>query len=89
MPAYKSNVARDIEYDEVEWNIRTKMGKLFTREWFSKFFMYLKQEPRDPSADKFRMSAAMMLLYAFELMIRDGLTAVTFEEIQEEIQGCL
>ncbi|KAJ6029463.1 hypothetical protein N7499_000611 [Penicillium canescens] len=87
MPAYKSNVARDIEYDEVEWNIRTKMGKLFTREWFSKFFMYLKQEPRDPSADKFRMSAAMMLLYAFELMIRDQLTAVTFEEIQEEIKA--
>ncbi|KAJ6189340.1 hypothetical protein N7519_004248 [Penicillium mononematosum] len=86
MPAYKSNVARDIEYDDVEWKVRTKMGKLFTRQWFSKFFMYLKQEPRDPSADKFRMSCAMMLLYAFELMIRDGLTAVTFEEIQEEIK---
>ncbi|KAJ5322410.1 hypothetical protein N7452_010699 [Penicillium brevicompactum] len=87
MPAYKSNVARDIEYDDVEWKVRTKMGKLFTREWFSKFFMYLKQEPRDPSADKFRMSCAMMLLYAFELMIRDELTDVSFEEIQEEIKG--
>ncbi|KAJ6129666.1 hypothetical protein N7512_002446 [Penicillium capsulatum] len=87
MPAYKSNVARDIEYDEVEWNVRTRIGKLFTRDWFSKFFMYLKQEPRDPSADKFRMSCAMMLLYAFELMIRDGLTAATFKDIQQEIQG--
>lgn len=85
MPAYKSNVARDIEYDDVEWKIRTYMGKLFTRGWFSKFFIYLKQEPRDPSADKFRMPCAMMLLYAFELMLRDGLTAASFQDIQEEI----
>ncbi|KAJ5707112.1 hypothetical protein N7488_006913 [Penicillium malachiteum] len=87
MPAYKSNVQRDIEYDDVEWKVRTHIGKLFTREWFSKFFMYLKQEPRDPSADKFRMSSAMMLLYAFELMLRDGLTSATFKDIQEEIQN--
>ncbi|KAJ5482722.1 hypothetical protein N7539_006168 [Penicillium diatomitis] len=86
MPAYKSNIGRDIEYDEVEWNVRTQMGKLFTREWFSKFFAYLKQEPRDPSADKFRMSCAMMLLYAFELMLRDGLTAASFQDIQEEVK---
>ncbi|PLB35115.1 proteasome activator BLM10 [Aspergillus candidus] len=87
MPAYKSNVARDIEYDEQEWQVRGQLGRRFDRKWFSKFFMYLKQEPRDPSADKFRMPCAMMLLYAFELMLRDGLTAATFEEIQEEIQG--
>lgn len=87
MPAYKSSVDRDIEYDSVEWEIRTHMGKLFDRGWISKFFMYLKQEPRDPSADKFRMSCAMMMLYVFELMFRDGLTAVTFEEVQEEISA--
>ncbi|KAI9933023.1 hypothetical protein AWENTII_004630 [Aspergillus wentii] len=87
MPAYKSNVKRDIEYDEKEWSVRTTMGKLFDRQWFSKFFMYLKQEPRDPSADKFRMPCAMMLLYAFELMFRDGLTAATFKDIQEEIEA--
>ncbi|KAL5362475.1 hypothetical protein BJX96DRAFT_101882 [Aspergillus floccosus] len=86
MPAYKSNVARDIEYDEVEWKVRTHMGKLFDRKWFSTFFKYLKQEPRDPSADKFRMPCAMMLLYTFELMLRDGLTAATFKDIQEEIE---
>ena len=85
MPAYRSNVVRDIEYDDVEWQVRTHMGKLFTREWFSKFFSYLKQEPRDPSSDKFRMPCAMMMLYAFELMFRDGLTAATFEDIKEEI----
>ncbi|KAB8204747.1 hypothetical protein BDV34DRAFT_196955 [Aspergillus parasiticus] len=87
MPAYKSNVERDIEYDETEWKVRTHMGKLFDRTWFNKFFMYLKQEPRDPTADKFRMPCAMMLLYAFELMLRDGLTAATFKDIQEEIEA--
>lgn len=87
MPAYKSSVDRDIEYDGVEWRVRTHMGKLFDRAWCSRFFMYLKQEPRDPSSDKFRMPCAMMMLYVFELMFRDGLTAVTFEEIQEEISA--
>ncbi|KAL4891888.1 hypothetical protein BDV59DRAFT_181201 [Aspergillus ambiguus] len=86
MPAYKSNVARDIEYDEIEWKVRSHMGKLFDRKWFSTFFKYLKQEPRDPSADKFRMPCAMMLLYTFELMLRDGLTTATFKDIQEEIE---
>ncbi|KAK2805302.1 hypothetical protein FQN50_006203 [Emmonsiellopsis sp. PD_5] len=85
MPAYKSNIKQDIEYDELEWKVRKQMGKLFTREWFSTFFKYLKQEPRDSSADKFRMSSAMMLLYVFELMARDELTVATFEEIKEEI----
>ena len=84
MPAYKSKVDRDIDYDALEWEVRTNMGQLFTREWFSTCFKYLKQEPRDSSADKFRMASAMMLLYVFELMIRDGLTVATFEEVKEE-----
>ncbi|EDN03721.1 conserved hypothetical protein [Histoplasma mississippiense (nom. inval.)] len=85
MPAYKSNIKQDIEYDELEWNVRKQMGKLCTREWFAAFFKYLKQEPRDIYADKFRMSSAMTLLYVFELMLRDELTAATFEDIKEEI----
>lgn len=84
-PAYKANIKRDIEYDEVEWKVRSHMGRLFTRQWFAKFFDYLKQEPRDASSDKFRMPCAMMLLYVFELMFRDELTAATFDEIKEEI----
>ena len=84
MPAYKADIKNDIEYDELEWKTRTSMGKLLNREWFRSCFQYLKQEPRDSSADKFRMASAMMLLYVFELMIRDGLTVATFEEIKEE-----
>ncbi|KAL3479098.1 hypothetical protein BJX99DRAFT_223041 [Aspergillus californicus] len=87
MPGYRPNIERDVEYDEVEWQIRSHMGKIFNRAWFSKFFMYLKQEPRDPSADKFRMPCAMLLLNAFELMLRDGLTAATFDDIKEEIEA--
>ncbi|WEW60774.1 Proteasome activator BLM10 [Emydomyces testavorans] len=85
MPAYKPNVTRDLEYDDLEWNVRKYMGSIFDRQWFSTFFKYLKQEPRDVSADKFRMSSAMTLLYVFQLMARDDLTKATFEEIKEEI----
>ena len=84
MPGYKSNVKNDIEYDELEWKKRTVIGKLLDRNWFVTFFKYLKQEPRDQSADKFRMASAMMLTYAFELIIRDGLAVATFDEIKEE-----
>ncbi|GAM41678.1 membrane protein [Talaromyces pinophilus] len=86
MPAYKANIKKDIEYDDVEWTIRKHMGQLLDRQWFRSFFAYLKQEPRDASADKFRMACAMMLLYTFELMIRDELTVATFEEIKEEVE---
>lgn len=84
MPGYKANVKNDIEYDELEWKKRTVIGKLLDRNWFSTFFKYLKQEPRDQSADKFRMASAAMLTYAFELIIRDGLAVATFDEIKEE-----
>lgn len=85
MPAYVSHAARDIDYDELEWNVRKDMGKYFTRQWFSTLFSYLKQEPRDTSADKFHMTSAMILLHVFQLMLRDELTAATFDEIKEEI----
>ncbi|EAS36188.3 proteasome activator subunit 4 [Coccidioides immitis RS] len=85
MPAYKPNMTRDLQYDDLEWDVRKCMGSLFDRRWFSAFFGYLKQEPRDVSADKFRMSSAMTLLYVFQLMTRDDLTKATFEEIKEEI----
>ena len=84
MPAYKSNPKEDIDYDDVEQRVLTQIGKLLDRTWFSTFFGYLKQEPRDAAADRFRMASAMMLVSAFELMY-DGRTAVTFEDIKQEI----
>ncbi|KAJ9639622.1 Proteasome activator BLM10 [Knufia peltigerae] len=84
MPGYKANIKDDIIYDQLEYAKRGKIGDLMNREWFATFFKYLKQEPRDQSADKFRMASAAMLTYAFELVIRDGLTEATFEDVKEE-----
>lgn len=84
MPAYQSNIKNDIEYDELEWSKRIAIGKLMDRQWFKTIFKYLKQEPRDSNADRFRGASAMMLTFAFELIIRDGLVAATFDDIKEE-----
>lgn len=84
MPGYKSNIENDIIYDELEWKKRTVIGKILDRKWFNAFFNYLVQEPRDSSTDKFRMASAMLLTYAFELIIRDGLAVATFEDIKAE-----
>ncbi|KAL8691736.1 MAG: hypothetical protein Q9218_003107 [Villophora microphyllina] len=83
MPAYKANPKKDIEYDDVEQQMLNHIGKILTREWFSAIFDYFKQEPRDAGADRFRMSNAILLVYAFEL-VHSGTAAVTFAEIKAE-----
>ncbi|RMZ78933.1 hypothetical protein DV737_g3714, partial [Chaetothyriales sp. CBS 132003] len=84
MPGYRSNIKNDIEYDRLEWSKRTVLGRILDRAWFKTFFNYLKQEPRDSSADKFRIASAMMLTYCFELIIRDGLAVATLDDIKDE-----
>lgn len=84
IPAYKSNPRVVVEYDEVERRAVAQIGEILTRSWFSTYFGYLKQEPRDAGADRFRLSNAMLLVYAFELMY-EGFTAVNFSDIREEI----
>ncbi|KAI9814616.1 MAG: hypothetical protein M1827_003172 [Pycnora praestabilis] len=86
MPAYSSNPKKGHEYDEVENGIRSQIGDILDRAWFSTFFGYLKQEPRDAGADRFRMASAMMLVYTFGLVL-DGKTAATFEDIKEEAKN--
>ena len=85
MPAYKSNPSVDIEYDEAETKARTQIGKLLDRAWFSTFFGFLKQEPRDSVADRFRVSNAMMLAYTFDLM-NAGLTTANFSDIKDLVK---
>lgn len=84
MSAYRSNPREGLEYDEVEKRAVTRIGQLLTRSWISTFFGYLKQEPRDAGADRFRLSNAMLLVYVFEFMY-EGFTAVNFVDIQEEV----
>ena len=84
MPAYKSDIKEVEKHDDEERRVISKLGGALTREWFGTFFKYLLQEPRDSSADRFRVASAMMLGYAFDLM-HDGLAAVTFDDLKEEI----
>jgi proteasome activator subunit 4 len=85
MSAFLPN-APALEYDDVENDIRGKIGKLLDRHWFSTYFAYLKQEPRDSGADRFRMSSAMMLTHAFELVF-SGLAGADFDDIKDLTQS--
>ena len=85
MPVYKVRPQGSLEYDDDEKRVLSQIGKHITRSWFSTYFSYLKQEPRDTSADRFHISNAMMLVSAFEL-VYDGFTTVSFDEIKEDIK---
>ncbi|KAF2866929.1 hypothetical protein BDV95DRAFT_503896 [Massariosphaeria phaeospora] len=85
MPAFLPN-APAIEFDDVETAVRKKIGKLLDRHWFSTYFAYMKQEPRDSGADRFRMSSAMMLTHAFDLVFC-GMAIATFEDIKDLTQS--
>ncbi|EMD68003.1 hypothetical protein COCSADRAFT_107963 [Bipolaris sorokiniana ND90Pr] len=85
MTAFKPN-APQLSYDEVENGVRQKIAKHLTRSWFSNYFAFMKQEPRDNSADRFRMSSAMVLTHSFDLVFC-GLTEATFEDIKDLTQS--
>jgi proteasome activator subunit 4 len=69
-------------YDDTENTIREQIGQILDKEWFKKAFEYLKQEPRDQSSDRFRMTNVYFLMHVFDLM-HYGKTAATLEDIQE------
>ncbi|KAJ9130646.1 Proteasome activator BLM10, partial [Pleurostoma richardsiae] len=73
------------DYDETETRVREQVGSILTKEWVSRCFDYMKQEPRDASADRFRMQNMMLLMHIFNLM-QYGVTAVKFEEVKELIK---
>ncbi|KAF2739609.1 hypothetical protein EJ04DRAFT_559532 [Polyplosphaeria fusca] len=85
LPAFLPNPPA-LAYDSVEDEARIKIGKLLDRPWFSTYFAFMKQEPRDSSADRFRMSSSMLLTHAFELIF-SGLTEATFEDIKDLTQS--
>ena len=84
MPAYVANPKEDMEFDDEEKRVWVQMGKILTRSWFVTFFEYLKQEPRDASADRFRTVSAILLVSAFEL-IHQGYASATVEDIKQEV----
>ncbi|OAK96247.1 hypothetical protein IQ06DRAFT_282835 [Phaeosphaeriaceae sp. SRC1lsM3a] len=85
MPAFLPN-APQVAFDEVETNARKMISKHLTRSWYSNLFAFMKQEPRDASADRFHMSTAMLLTNTFDLMFA-GLTEATFEDIKDLTQS--
>ncbi|KAH7083286.1 hypothetical protein BKA63DRAFT_561462 [Paraphoma chrysanthemicola] len=85
MPAFLPN-APQLAFDDVEIDVRKKIAKHLNRSWFSNMFAFMKQEPRDNSADRFRMSSAMLLTHSFDLVF-SGLTEATFEDIKDLTQS--
>jgi len=75
-----------LEYDEVEQALRKKMGAYIDRHWLSTYFGYMKQEPRDQHADRFRMSSSMIVAYVLDLMAA-GLTVATWEDFKDLTQA--
>ncbi|TKA75258.1 hypothetical protein B0A55_05754 [Friedmanniomyces simplex] len=71
-----------LEFDEVEMRVRRTMGKLIDRHWLSTLFGYMKQEPRDSQADRFRISSSMMVAYAMELMAHN-LTPAKWDDFKD------
>ncbi|RDL39604.1 ARM repeat-containing protein [Venustampulla echinocandica] len=86
--SFKALKARPVEftdYDELETTLRKQIGGLLTRDWYAKYFGYMKQEPRDSTADRFRVHNAALLIQTFDLTLSD-LSAATFEDIKDLIQ---
>ncbi|EMC98309.1 hypothetical protein BAUCODRAFT_32329 [Baudoinia panamericana UAMH 10762] len=75
-----------LEYDEVEQAVRKTIGSHIDRHWLSTYFGYMKQEPRDQSADRFRMSSSMIVAYAMDLMA-SGLTKATWDDFKDLTQA--
>ncbi|KAJ5050539.1 uncharacterized protein L3040_002416 [Drepanopeziza brunnea f. sp. 'multigermtubi'] len=74
------------DYDELETSVRKQIGSMITIEWYRKFFDYMKQEPRDATADRFRGHHVNLLIQIFDYTL-SGLTVATLTEIKEEIKS--
>nr|POE47013.1 proteasome activator complex subunit 4 [Quercus suber] len=86
MRGFKPNGPSALQYDKVEQHVRAKMGSYVDRNWVSTYFGYLKQEPRDAHADRFRMSSMMIVAFALDLTAA-GLTPLTFADFKDLAQA--
>jgi proteasome activator subunit 4 len=87
--SFRATKARPVEftdYDQLESKVRKQIGALLTRDWYKAFFGYMKQEPRDAAADRFRIHNVALLIQTFDLTLL-GLTVATFEDIKEEVKA--
>ncbi|EFX06177.1 proteasome activator subunit [Grosmannia clavigera kw1407] len=80
--AYRAKPAVFDGYDEIEKAARSQIGAILTKDWLRQCFDYMKQEPRDTHADRFKVSDVSLLTHIFEL-VHSGIAAVTFDEVKE------
>jgi proteasome activator subunit 4 len=78
--------APQLAFDDIENDVRKKIANHLTRSWFSNLFAFMKQEPRDATADRFRMSTAMLLTHSFDLVFA-GITEATFDDVKDLAQS--
>lgn len=71
-------------YDDTETNVLKRVGSILDRAWFSAYFKFLKEEPRDQNHDRFRVSNAVAVSNCFEIML-DDLTTAKLKDIKELI----
>ncbi|KAL9064311.1 MAG: hypothetical protein Q9157_007876 [Trypethelium eluteriae] len=83
--AYETD-SSPLEYDDVEKDIRGHIASMMDRHWFSTYFGFMKQEPRDQSADRFRITSTVILSYAFDLVF-DGVSPANWEDIKDLVRA--
>jgi proteasome activator subunit 4 len=84
LPAFLTETPK-MDYDDVELSVRKQIGRVLDKKWFTEFFDFMKQEPRDTNADRFRMGHALMLNHAFDLMFEE-MTEASFEEVKDLVK---
>jgi len=82
--AFKSSDNNLLQYDDVEQTLRSHIGSHIDRQWLSTCFAYMKQEPRDQHADRFRTTSVILLTQVFNLTMLKQ-TKINRPEIQELI----
>lgn len=75
-----------LQFDNVEKAVLKQMGSYIDRHWISTYFGYMKQEPRDQVADRFRMSSSMIVAYILGLMA-EGRTVATWDDFKDLTQA--
>ncbi|KAI9714363.1 MAG: hypothetical protein M1820_000324 [Bogoriella megaspora] len=79
--AYETD-STPLDYDDVEKGVRSRIASKLDRHWFSTYFGFMKQEPRDQGADRFRITSTVILSYAFDYVF-EGLSPATWNDIKD------
>lgn len=85
-PAFQASASAALEYDEVETSVRVRIGNMLDEAWFTSFFGYMKQEPKDQQHDRFHMTNVVTLTSAFSLIIT-GHANITLEQLKDVIKS--